>query len=860
MLLLTLLLAFINKLTATTNSSTSAKRCNNYQECMNITMDCDSVSDCYVDCLGTKSCSYAKIYNTSQALCYGDSSCTNTVIKMTPNTNAIVDDTYYSKCFCLGYASCYNARQLTLYDELQCNGVLSCANIDTISFYSTQSVIMECAGTYSCIKSVFKSQSSTSGYTNSRLITMYCEGTFDFYGSTIYSNGNDYRLLLYGYYSGYGLTIYCTDQDDTCTLLCVGLSCLNTTCISSSVNANGCDKQCLYNDDLQCQQTKDLLLLNNITRNSINSNNSNNSNSTAVSFDYMAYFLNDLLGKYYNLSILPISNINDVLSKYVDYDILCQTASSYAYNNQSVEDNDDYVLNVHVVKNNNTNINICCLGYQSCLKYSKGLITTNGDIYCNGVNSCAYINNMTGSNIYCAGSYACLSANISFKHTLNCGGYSSCTQSTIANGKIVVCIGANSCSYTTISNVDIVMGFGWYSLLQSKIINASYVYLVGYWSGYGLTIQGTTTNIENKPNNTVSNSSSDNNHNLSLPIVYCQNYACVNINTTLYCKTYTFEQGNIISYIDNCSLTPFPPTMEPTMRPTMTPSIFPSNHNKSDSDSISKIVDFLSKGTIIFPIVLGLIGILLIAISVRMRNKKITQIDLNDDNNNNLLLVKDSMHMYSLDYGNVDYQSNRGFGKYTYFGHLAILFILFEIYDVYTDIAYLVQLFANDIDHYYPFYIFMSSLILTIVFNVFIVGYWLKYEFAKNIKFRNWYYEASGIITSLLLLFVLTDITLIINVFTSQIFGNEAFYSPISHSGITMLNISTIVSIVIEHLPQLFVQIYVLSTSDNHNSFDLTAIGFATLIVSGLDILKTGLRAFIWFILYKTKRKAHSNR
>ena len=35
-----------------------------------------------------------------------------------------------------------------------------------------------------------------------------------------------------------------------------------------------------------------------------------------------------------------------------------------------------------------------------------------------------------------------------------------------------------------------------------------------------------------------------------LPIVYCQNYACETVLTRLY----MFKQGNIMSHVDNCSL------------------------------------------------------------------------------------------------------------------------------------------------------------------------------------------------------------------------------------------------------------------------------------------------------------------
>ena len=539
------------------NSCVFPELCYNYQQqCTNRTIYFKSVYGCFVNCFGTQ-------LNVSQVFCYGDCSCTNTNIMTTASTSVVTDDTYYS--------SCYNATTLTFCDYLDCCSTLSCSNNVTMSFSLKDNILSFFSST--CIfmyeYNIFKSQSSTSSScTISQSITLYCQGTFDFYNSTVYSNGNDYKLYLQGYYCGYGLNVYCNAYGayDTCTIYFTGLLCLDTNCINGdTVERNSCTKEYTYDDDLLCLASKDLQL-----------ENVSDSTDSII---------------FYNVSILPTSDKN-IFINYIDYGDVC---SSSGVCKESLIFNDyisgDKIYNYSLIVNNDYQTNICS-------QYSNLITTINGNIYCNGYLSCFKISNMNGNDVYCTGSSACGYSTISLKNVLNCQGVLGCDESTSMNGKVLICCGSESCVYSAIINVaiDVVIGLGLFSLEYRTIINESYIYLLGCESGQTLT-------IENMANNS------------SLPGIYCQNYqyTCTHTSTKLYCKTETFIQGGITSYIDNCWLELLSPTASPTITiSTMVPTMsIPTGFENTDAttksspkDGSSNIIGFLSQRTIIIPLML----------------------------------------------------------------------------------------------------------------------------------------------------------------------------------------------------------------------------------------------------------------
>ena len=194
--------------------------------------------------------------------------------------------------------------------------------------------------------------------------------------------------------------------------------------------------------------------------------------------------------------------------------------------------------------------------------------------------------------------------------------------------------------------------------------------------------------------------------------------------------------------------------------------------------------------TTILATFLGGIAIILIIVSYFCRKKK---------GKNVYAMVRNSKSV-GYNYWNTDNSVDYVSGYRKNANHLVIGFILLEIFDLYTDVSYLIYLRAYKFNQYTMFYIFLLSMVLSVLFNVVVVWYFLNKEF-ENKQFKQWYDEKMGIVLLLVFLFIFTDASMIANVFTSQIFGFALFFAPMSLKGINRVQIATIVSIFIEHAP-----------------------------------------------------------
>ena len=91
-------------------------------------------------------------------------------------------------------------------------------------------------------------------------------------------------------------------------------------------------------------------------------------------------------------------------------------------------------------------------------------------------------------------------------------------------------------------------------------------------------------------------------------------------------------------------------------------------------------------------------------------------------------------------------------------------------------------------------------------------------------------------------------IAIVLVLFTSQIFGNLIFYAPFSLIDIKTMKNAALISICIEHLPQLIVQCLVLFVVKMQT---WTTIAIATLCVSIIDTFVSVVKIFIWFVIMK---------
>ena len=190
-----------------------------------------------------------------------------------------------------------------------------------------------------------------------------------------------------------------------------------------------------------------------------------------------------------------------------------------------------------------------------------------------------------------------------------------------------------------------------------------------------------------------------------------------------------------------------------------------------------------------------------------------------------------------------------GFGSSA--SHSVIFQILFECFDVFSDIAYLIQLLTysqQNSNNVYYFVIFVSSMLLTLFANsLLLFAFILREEFRLNKQFQMWFYGHSGMITCLMFLCLLTDLNMFTNLFTSQIFGKNIFYAPLTIRLIEKINIvSPFIALVFEHAPQLFVQFMVIWTHVNgHQVSDITIV---SLIVSIIDLLFIAIKLLVWIV------------
>ena len=164
----------------------------------------------------------------------------------------------------------------------------------------------------------------------------------------------------------------------------------------------------------------------------------------------------------------------------------------------------------------------------------------------------------------------------------------------------------------------------------------------------------------------------------------------------------------------------------------------------------------------------------------------------------------------------------------------------------------MIELFSNK--YYNLFTMFLSSFGLTLLVNgTFVAVFFLK-SFQHK-RFELWFFEHSGIIIVLTFMCVLTDMGIFVTLFTSQIFGNSIFYSPIGMKSVKAMKTATIISLLVEHIPQLSIQCYLIFVK----SKQFTNIMIASLIVSIVDTLYILFKGCIWLIAFKKTKVYYSS-
>ena len=773
--------------------------CTKYESCFNTTIHfndtlyCDGAQSC-IDCnidAGNLGCE-------GFGTCSGDKS----TIYITNNT------------WCDGANSCSQGN-ITSDGQILCDGYNTCSN-GNVQLTSYLNPLWQCPSTHSCSKSVFKSDTSYShSYVmNTRFIRMYFYGVFNGYNTTIYNNGNDIYILSKGYYSLYGLTLYCTSIDSICIVSCYGNGCVGLTLICGD-SVLTCQYKC---NDKECESYTHLLPIYNDSDNNFNDND--NIKNPGPSYDEIATLVNDILTHYdKNFTLFPDNNVDLIKS------------NEYCGNNSFVFGDYKQVSN----KNNH----VCCLGAWTCQKIiiDANVHDSRPTVYCGGLVSCSQSIFSGINSVYSLGGISLYQSNVTdFGGIVVCSATISCWDSFISNGSVVVCMSAAACSHTTITNIQIVIAMGYNSLLSCQLTDVEKVMLLGTQVLSNTTISSVTVgNFE----------------------LYCQNddKMCDEIgnitSTPLYCYDETSVSLNIdgidfnavnVSNLVRCSTYSYSPSMSPTIPPTESQLVH----------DIDSIVSWLETSTAIVGIILIASTIILIFLSIYFRKKKHSQtmkkyIGLNTDITDTILLkdvnnndnLSDDSHSSS-----TIMTYTEGFGHKA--SHLVIVQVTFEVFDVFIDVSYLLELYHNNLLMY--FWTFLSSCIFILMIDSIILLNFLKTSFKYNKLFEQWFWNHSAIIISLMIFCLFTDVGMIISLFTSQIFGHLIFYAPLNLIDIKTMKTASILSIFIEHLPQLIVQCLAYF---NQSESSWSAISITSLSVTCIDTFITCIKIIIWFVIMK---------
>ena len=795
--------------------------CTQYQSCFNKTIQYEPNID--FSCEGAQSCNDSTIQtSTSRLICNGYGTCSGDTSQTYSG-----DSTY-----CEGSNSCLHGN-ISSDSAIVCNGYNSCSN-SHIQLTSHTTPFWLCISTHSCSNSIFMCNQSYDELFNfnKRLIHIIIEGVFSGYSTSVYNNGNDMYLRGIGYYSLYGLTAYCTTYSSICIVDCYGNSCVGLTLVCDYSAVASCEVQCV---DDQCNTYQNLWTIIDVNI---------NGSSKQTSYDEMAILVDSILIHYdKNFRLLP----NDTVIDLIDSNGYCKD-SNFVF--VDLKQTLDTPLVINSTKNENSNV--CCLAGYSCWHLSVNVTAQTNwpgpTLYCAGASACGQSSFRNVDSVYVLGSAALYESSVTnFDGIVVCSAESSCWESIISNGSILVCMSAYSCSGITISNVQTVIAMGYYSLVDCQFIAVERIMLLALNSGdIGLsTYSIDMDNFELYCQNGDSVCQAF--HNDADNGLYCYNSSNVSINV----GGIDLSATNVSNLV-YCSHDSHAPSMSPTASPT----------ESAFEREIGILLSWLEQCIVILCLVLGAVSIILVLLSIYCRKRKHSKTldwyqlsmlspmtDHHDANGNfkDDRDVDDDQLQDTLDNTN-DVGSTlityiQGYGHKA--SHLVIVQIAFEMYDIFTDVSYLIELYNNDLMQY--FYAFLTSMITTLIVNSVLLVWFVKNSFQHK-KFQKWFFNNTGIIIFLMLFCLLTDMVMIVSLFTSQIFGHLIFYAPFDLLDIKSMKTASIISIFIEHLPQLTVPCVALITKSQSQ---WTVITMATLCVGGIDTFATVVKIVIWVVVMR---------
>ena len=882
----------------------TTKECSNYRSCTD-----KSLYNYSISCLGYESCQSSWLYSNAYMSCHGSASCIDTsevrgeddwcfgyfACAYSTNLTATIEILCSAPFSCI-YAN--NARiTMDVTPQVFLSGSMSFIHSH---FKSPNSYVFARGQNTRSIKMYIRGAFATYGSTiesNGNDLVIYAQGYYSAFGAVINCTaGVQDNCYVYCYGNAcVNLTLICPEET-TATKICsmteydyYNENTTNGTVYKDNYSGNlykfGIDGMVNKINNMTYEFDTNFSIfvpeLNNINGKAMLENKINyNKCNLLAAFDFATYHNSKLT--------FNIDNNNNDNKNENENNICC--IASYACQNASIT----------IDKDSNSDSN------------SNSNFDYNYNLYCHGLYSCQWISLATPArNVYVEARSGAEESIINFTGMAICSALEGCYNSKINDGKLLVASGYLACWYSKISNVNTIIGIGYGSFEEATItynfeftdciVNDSYnynnttddlddvddeytIYLLSYYAGYQLTINVEIDYDEADFNFDINSTISIENNCLQKITIYCQNYGCLGMKTIIYCGEMNeigVQKCGLVNQSDTIAIiaTTTPPTTT-TATVSSTTSTPTPNTESTINTGLSKVVTFLQNITFTVAFSFAIIAVLFMSLSVFLHRKigskrkesKIEHLMLQNLsfvelqkpklNNDSSITSENSTSKNSGSGTGSDGSGNktdshtnsnqfvnytRGYGKNA--NHFAVLFVLLEIFDLYTDIAYLFEL-SND-KYNDLFVVFLISMCLTIAFNFLSIFMFVHKEFSTNQLFVNWFYEHNGIIIGLMVLFTLTDVNMITTVFTSQIFGYSIFYSPISINSIKIVQISNFISLFIEHIPQMIVQIIVIFVKSKR----FNSIVAATLVVSGIDTIFLLVKAVVWMTLHYHTRK-----
>lgn len=163
----------------------------------------------HIKCKQPYSCSHKVELRRYSLLCLGESSCIN------------ITNSHLNSMHCNGTISCVHIEKTIVEQNLVCGGAFSCANASIIVYLNSQ---ITADGTFALAHSIITVE-------NIRNLNKIVNDNDE---TIMFDNGEEVKIFLSGYLSGYNLTIYADTMNQKITIDCLENACVNTTIVTSS--------------------------------------------------------------------------------------------------------------------------------------------------------------------------------------------------------------------------------------------------------------------------------------------------------------------------------------------------------------------------------------------------------------------------------------------------------------------------------------------------------------------------------------------------------------------------------------------------------------------------------------------------